>query len=242
MSNIGHAFFPLGEVHFRRCGELLALVWRDKHPVKMLSTMHNAALADTGKKDKDRNPIIKPKVVIDYNKHMGSVDLSDFLTGVYRKTLKTLKWTNKLVFYLKDLSCINAYIVYKKTRPAAEKVSLFDFVTKLIEGLIATCNSADVERPKPKRSGRSSTDIAEQDLFRFEAKNSLHWPKKLPPTEKKEKPTKPCQVCKPPNTGKRRQAGEKVPRPETHYFCPRCNCALHPECFEPFHTIVYFKK
>ena len=114
--------------------------------------MHTAALGDSGKKGKDKNPIMKPNAVIDYTKHMGSVDTSDFLTGVYRKALKTLKWTNKLVFYLKDLSYVNAYIVYKKVRPDEEKSALFDFVTNLAEQLIAEGNNADVDRPKLSRA------------------------------------------------------------------------------------------
>ena len=176
-------FILPGDVRFRPCGELPALALCDKRPVTMLSTMHNAAVGDTGKNDKDKNPIMKPNVVIEYNKQMGSVDLSDFFTVVYSKALKTLKWSDKLVFYLNDLSCVNAYIVYKKVRADDEKSSLFDFVKKLIEGLIAAGNNADVERPK---IGRSGTEPDNQHLFRFEEKKSLHWPKKLPPTEKRQ--------------------------------------------------------
>ena len=54
---------------------------------------HNAALGDTGKKDKNKKSLRKPEVVIDNNKHMGSVDFQVDKQG---------------------LSCINAYIVYKK--------------------------------------------------------------------------------------------------------------------------------
>ena len=45
--------------------------------VFMLSTVHNSAMVDTGKTDKDGNPIIKPALIKAYNHHMGGVDRVD---------------------------------------------------------------------------------------------------------------------------------------------------------------------
>jgi len=42
--------------------------------VFMLSTLHNSAMVDTGKTDKDGNRIIKPAMIKAYNQHIGSVD------------------------------------------------------------------------------------------------------------------------------------------------------------------------
>ena len=46
-----------GEVDFRSSNNgLLALVWKDKKDVRMLSTMHTASMEDTGKHDRKGNP------------------------------------------------------------------------------------------------------------------------------------------------------------------------------------------
>lgn len=43
----------------------------------LLSACHNASIVDTGKKDRENNPVLKPSVVADYNLHMGGVDKVD---------------------------------------------------------------------------------------------------------------------------------------------------------------------
>ena len=49
----------------------------------MLSTIHEAVLVDTGKKDKNDMPIEKPEAVYYYCQRMGGVDLSDQLLNYY---------------------------------------------------------------------------------------------------------------------------------------------------------------
>ena len=39
--------------------------------VHMLSTLHKANMVDTGKTDKDKNLILKPSCILDYNHQMG---------------------------------------------------------------------------------------------------------------------------------------------------------------------------
>ena len=64
-------------VAFRK-GDLMALKWKDKKDVFMLSTKHNNDYAETGKDDQvSGEPIKKPAVVLEYNKYMGGVDRSD---------------------------------------------------------------------------------------------------------------------------------------------------------------------
>ena len=50
-----------GDVVFRSCDEgLTAIVWKDKNYVRMLSTMHALGMKDTGKKERNGDPRLKP--------------------------------------------------------------------------------------------------------------------------------------------------------------------------------------
>ena len=103
-----------GDSVFKRSKEIIAMLWHDKRDVTMISTMHSSAFSDTDKKDRATGETIrKPQIVLDYNKYMGGVDLSDFLTNKYADMRKSLKWYKKLIFHLNDLAVTNAYIVYR---------------------------------------------------------------------------------------------------------------------------------
>ena len=88
-----------GDSIFKRAKETLAMIWHDKRDVTMLSTIHTNTFSDTQKKDHTTGENIrKPDIVLDYNKYMGGVDLSDFLTNKYADMRKSLKWYKKLFF------------------------------------------------------------------------------------------------------------------------------------------------
>ena len=54
---------------------------------------------------------MKPAEIRDYNGSMGGVDRADQLMAYYCKWL-TIKWYKKVVFYLLDVSILNASILY----------------------------------------------------------------------------------------------------------------------------------
>ena len=87
-----------GERIFRSSDSLLALVWKDKKDVKMLSTMHSSSMEDTGKNDQSGNPIEKPTCVMDYNRGKCGVDLSDQIASSHRSVRKSVKWYKKIFF------------------------------------------------------------------------------------------------------------------------------------------------
>jgi len=51
--------------------------WKDKRDVYTLSTCHSLDIVETGKKNKNQENIIKPKVIIDYNNGKAGIDFSD---------------------------------------------------------------------------------------------------------------------------------------------------------------------
>jgi hypothetical protein len=62
---------------------MMALQWMDRKPVTILSTCHDVEMTNTTKINrKTKMPVIKPKVVIDYNNSMNAVDKQDQLSSL----------------------------------------------------------------------------------------------------------------------------------------------------------------
>ena len=107
-----------GETVYRSDGTLLALVWQDKKPVKMLSTFHRSTkIAIADKKHRDGSAVIKPRCVEDHNNGMGGVDRSDQLASCHNCVRKFVKWYKKLFLYIFDLCLVNGFRVFKELRP-----------------------------------------------------------------------------------------------------------------------------
>ncbi|PRD33028.1 UNVERIFIED_CONTAM: PiggyBac transposable element-derived protein 4 [Trichonephila clavipes] len=59
--------------------------------------------------EKDKLTTSKPKIVADYNRHMGYVDLRDRMSSTYSFARRTRKWTKKLFFSLIDIAVLNVF-------------------------------------------------------------------------------------------------------------------------------------
>ena len=69
-------------------------VWKDKRLVWMIRMIHDATIANTGRKVKKTNmEIKKPYAVIQYNKFMKDVDRADQYLSYYSFLRKTVKWS-----------------------------------------------------------------------------------------------------------------------------------------------------
>ncbi|XP_047541815.1 uncharacterized protein LOC125074530 [Vanessa atalanta] len=77
--------------------DVSAVVWKDNKPVNLLSTYVGAEPATTvtrfDKSKKERVAIPCPKVIKEYNAHMGGVDLLDSFIGRYHITMKSRNGT-----------------------------------------------------------------------------------------------------------------------------------------------------
>lgn len=58
-------------------------------------------------------PIPVPDSILDYNKYMGGVDLSDALVGNYSVRQKILRWYKTFFFHFLDIALVNSYILHK---------------------------------------------------------------------------------------------------------------------------------
>jgi hypothetical protein len=72
------------------------MIWKDKREVYMMANMHNP-LPEGNFCDEHRNAV-KPSIVEDYSRNMGSVDKADRMANSYSTSQCTWKWTKKLSF------------------------------------------------------------------------------------------------------------------------------------------------
>ncbi|KAK2578806.1 hypothetical protein KPH14_012835 [Odynerus spinipes] len=80
----------LGEHVQKTCNGLLALRWKDKRDVYMLTTKH-ASVELTEVRNNQGRTKLKPTCVIDYNKGMGGIDLNDQMLACFPIMRKYLK-------------------------------------------------------------------------------------------------------------------------------------------------------
>ena len=99
-----------GDIRVRTRADLMAILWRDKRDVCMLTNIHNAPVE--GNFCNEGGKTIKPQIVKDYNLHMGYVDKGDRMANSYFISRCTFKWTKKLFFHLLDLAILNGYILH----------------------------------------------------------------------------------------------------------------------------------
>jgi hypothetical protein len=90
--------------------EMLAVKWRDRREVTVLTTMHRDVMVTLNKKDRHEY-VRKPQCVTDYNEKMGAVDHSDMMLSSMECVRKTIK-CYKNFFHTVDLCLLNAHALY----------------------------------------------------------------------------------------------------------------------------------
>ncbi|XP_067121312.1 piggyBac transposable element-derived protein 4-like [Centruroides vittatus] len=203
-----------GEVCSWYRGKLMALIWRDKKDVCMLSTIHDGSMKSS--KSKRRKARMKPEAVLDYNKGMGGVDLADQRINTYAIRKKRLKkFYLKMFLHLIEITVFNSYVIYTKY---GAKTRHLNFLLNLVSNLIQKySHSIRLERCR-----KSKTNLARL--------NERHFITFNPSTATLVRPYRRCFVC-----------SRKNKRKASMYRCAKCNVALCAiPCFEKYHTKEQF--
>lgn len=210
-----------GEQVFRRRDHLLSIKWKDVRDVFMVSTKHTAEMKEVQQRGNHQK--IKPTAVVDYNKNKVGVDRSDQSLSYYSFRRYSVKWWKKLFMHLFDLSMVNAWIVYNKTR-SGKKMSLVEYYMVITNGFVesAGVDMSDVVQSPQSGAGR--------------VHGREHFPAQIPATEKgtEGKVQRRCVVCA--ERGKHSAKGKSV-RKDTTVMCKKCQvplCVL--DCFKSYHT------
>ncbi|XP_017790882.1 PREDICTED: piggyBac transposable element-derived protein 4-like [Habropoda laboriosa] len=203
-----------GEVIFLSSDNLLAMKWKDKKDVYMLSTMHTEEFVSMPKHSRKEEMVQKPSCVCDYNKFMGIVDKTDMVISTIGSMCKSMKWFKKYFFHMIDLCLWNACCLYKLKTGAP--ISMAQFYLKLIEQILTKYH---------KTRTRHSTNCGSNNELRLIGK---HFP--TPYTSSGKNKLRRCVVCS--KNNKRR---------ESRYQCDECDVGLcvYP-CFKIYHTQTYY--
>ncbi len=124
-----------GEIYGLQNGDgIKSIKWKDKREVLMISTKpsHTTALVDIRKTTPSGECIMKPQVVLDYNKGRQGTDLSDQLSAYYTCLRRSIKWYHKVVFELIfGTSIMNSYLIYKENY-TTNNITILQFRESLV--------------------------------------------------------------------------------------------------------------
>lgn len=82
------------------------------------------------KKTKKTVQISCLKIIKEYNRHLGGVDLLDSLISRYKIKIRSKKWYMRIWYHLIDITIVNAWLLYKRVETEKgnkPKMTLFDF-------------------------------------------------------------------------------------------------------------------
>jgi len=155
-----------GDFRVRTRADMMAIVWRDKRDIYMLTNIHNVPAE--GNFCIKGGKTIKPQIVIEYNRHMGYVDKGNRMANSYSISRRTFKWTKKLFFHLLDLAILNSYFLHSSCQ--GKRISHRDFRFTLVRNMLA---HALPEREVPWPLGRPPN--VEKHVARLKICGSRHW-------------------------------------------------------------------
>ena len=115
-----------GEVRSVTKKGLLCLKWMDKRAVTMISTIHDNTMVPIQRRSRfagGREVISKPQCIVEYNRHMGGVDLSNQMISYYSFSHRSVKWWKRVFFHLIDTTIVNAYILYSQSTQSSRKLT-----------------------------------------------------------------------------------------------------------------------
>ena len=128
-----------GEIYGLQNGNGVKLIkWTDKRDILMISTKpsHTTALVDIRKTTPSGERIIKPQVVLDYNRGRQGTDLSDQLSAYYTCLRRSIKWYQKVAFELIfGTAVVNSYLIYKENY-TTNNITILQFRESLVRSLL----------------------------------------------------------------------------------------------------------
>ena len=212
--------------------DITCMKWHDKRIVNMLSTYHGNEMIVKERRSRKveggTEKVKKPRMIQDYNKHMGGVDKNDqmvlyyayshrFIMKQYNYYLlyhfRSRKWWRCLFFDMMDVSLVNAYILYNRDKDRSSRVPLLEFRVAVATGLL--------EQHQHRTDRRHAAPMS----LPMRLYETRPFPEKTP-TESEFGGRPLCKVCK-----------SKGLRSQTTFRCKTCKTPLHCHpCMELYHT------
>ena len=130
---------------------MVATVWQDTKPVVMLSSQHDPNTTTTVRRKKGAGSVVHvtcPQVIVDYNAHMGGVDLGDRYRKYYQVRTKSRKFYKYIFWFLFEICILNSYMLYQYYPCIRKNLSYLDYRVQLAQQLIGNyCSRKRPGRP-----------------------------------------------------------------------------------------------
>ncbi|XP_018562168.1 piggyBac transposable element-derived protein 4-like [Anoplophora glabripennis] len=143
-----------GEADWRVSNDgIAALKWMDRRSVLLLGNYHDPSIMETTSRKKKNGcaeEIPCPRMIRDYNTHMGYVDRFDMMKSHYEVDRKAHKWWHRIIFYFLDATIVNAFILFQQ-RCDCKTLTLKQFRMSVLRGLIGIVEPAKSGRPSLER-------------------------------------------------------------------------------------------
>ena len=223
----GRKFYPQfnkgqpKSMQMKKSGDMLAISWHDRRQVRMLSTVSEGKMKETGKKDRVTNENQKkPDAVIDYNVNMRLMDKSDMQVGAIECVRRSVKWYKKMFLHLIDIVVLNAYNLWLvKT---GDRVSLRIFQKRVITQMLAKYGSQQATVARRTLGGQPDRLLGKEYISR-------HYLEYLPQGQSGRKIQQRCHVCA-------FSVKRPVKRKDVQTQCHGCKVPLCIPCFQEYHT------
>lgn len=164
-------------------GPVVAVSWKDNKSVNLLSTFAGTQpMGKVKRYDRSKKTHVQvdcPKIVTEYNKHMGGVDLLDSLLGRYKIIQRSKKWYIRLFYHLLDLSVINSWLLYVriKREKFQPHLQLSKFRLELAQSLCKYGQVVTPTRGRPANSVKPKKSNAAKGPNQDVRLDSIsHWP------------------------------------------------------------------
>ena len=198
----------------------------------LMSTIHNAVNVEIPKVDRDGKRKVKPLAVYDYTLNMRAVDKADQMITYGSFLRKSVKWSKKVLIYLIQMICHNAFVLHRKY--SLEKLSHEDFILHIANHLIQEgMKGWTLVQPDLRTYGY---DFVQRDPEVARA----HLPQEIPRKQgSKRKASRPCFAC---NGSWNDIRTKRLPKNCSGIWCPTCEKVLCiVPCFEIYHTHQDYK-
>ena len=219
-----------GESVYRRKGPIVALKWKDKREVQLLTSCLDPRLTQTV--TTRTGETVKPTIVADYSNNMAGVDQSDQFLAYVPLNRRSLKWWRKLFLHLMTLSITQGAILHRKLQRSKGQpcLKLNDYILHLMKELTSVYMVNQAALPQAHLGDSAHPGETRRLLDR-------HFPMKIPSTAMQKNARRRCKVCivkqKSRNMNVKGHKGTM-----TSVMCEQCEIPLClDECFKAFHTI-----
>lgn len=219
--DVVNATLKKGEIAVKQNSFLTVLKWKDQRDVLVMSTCHNHDMQmSTGYR-----PILKPKIVMEYNRGKKGIDVADQLASYNSPVRKTCFWYKKIAGDLMSICVINAVLIYKDLN-AQSKVTVLKGHEIIIKQLLS------LQFPAPS-DGLSTPQCSSQPARSSRSSHSLT---KIPRRDPKRIFRKRCTGCYKVFIEEGRTAAESARKAKkTDMECLGCHKAFCLNCFNRCH-------